>query len=93
MIKILNLAKPGVVTKRGTKGSGKPTIYNIDLNSEKEAYEAAKQAGKGEPVKHPPGKPGEKWHWHPTNKFGKILKNGQHFRWGKRVWSGPSIKK
>lgn len=69
--------------------SGKPALHFIDKSSKKEAYEAAKHAGKGEPIHHSNpsnGKP----HYHPNNNPNdskgldkNIKKDGTHYTYPK----------
>ena len=65
--------------------SGKPVVIIIECKSQKEAYEKAKHAGKGEPVHHPKPKKG-KAHYHPNGNRNdhigldkNIQKDGTHF--------------
>ena len=70
--------------------SGKPALHFIDKSSKKGAYEAAKRAGRGEPIHHPNpsrGKP----HYHPNKNPNdskgldtNIKKDGTHFTYPKK---------
>ena len=79
----------GKKTPRKKGPSGKPKLYFINKKSEKEAYEAAKLNGKGEPIKHAHPKKG-KPHFHPNNNPDdvkgldiNIKKNGYHYMYPK----------
>ena len=50
--------------------SGKPMEYFIKCKNKKQAYEAAKKAGKGEPIKHAHPKKGNP-HYHPNRSSSK----------------------
>ena len=70
---------------RKTGPSGKPMEFFIKFKNEKEAYEAAKQAGKGEPIKHAHPKKGDP-HYHPNKNRNdhkgleeNIQKDGRHY--------------
>ena len=79
--------KGGKKRENRKKGpSGKPMEYFIWCKSEKEAYELAKQAGKGEPIKHHNPKNGDPSHYHPNRNINdhegldiNIQKDGKHF--------------
>jgi hypothetical protein len=60
--------------------SGKPKLHFSPTLSRKQAKEAAREAGHGNPpIQHPPHKPGQPTHWHPTNSDGSKKKNGSHY--------------
>ena len=83
------VAKSAGQVARKAGPSGKPSLHFIDKSTKKEAYEAAKHAGKGEPIHHANpsnGKP----HYHPNNnpKDSKgldknIKKDGTHYTYPK----------
>ena len=69
--------------------SGKPRLHFINKKTKKEAYEAAKRAGKGEPIQHAHPKKG-KPHFHPNDNPNDcigleeyIQKDGVHFTYPK----------
>ncbi|MCM2263851.1 MAG: hypothetical protein NDI73_01530, partial [Desulfuromonadales bacterium] len=57
--------------------SGKPQINIKKHSTEKQAKDAARQEGKGSPVKHPTPTQGNK-HYHPTDKTGEKAPGGTH---------------
>lgn len=57
--------------------SGRPKIHRTRFPTEKAAKEAAKEAGKGNPMKHANPKTGRP-HYHPTDASGRKIP-GQHF--------------
>ena len=74
---------------RGKGPCGKPKIHFIMFKNKKEAYEAAKLAGKGKPIHHPHPEKGNP-HFHPNNNPNdckgldeNILKNGVHYEYPK----------
>jgi RHS repeat-associated protein len=78
--------KDDVVTSTGQKAdrhgnklgpSGKPEVHEKDHKSKKEAKEAARREGQGEPVNHPSPKKG-KPHYHSTDKDGKKRPGSTH---------------
>ena len=79
--------KGGEKRENRKKGpSGKPMEYFIKCKSKKEAYEAAKKAGKGEPIDHANPKNGDPPHFHPNRNRNdhkgleeNIQKDGLHF--------------
>lgn len=69
---------------RGIGGSGKPRDHFKQLNSRKAAEDAARNAGKGNPpIHHQPHKPGQSPHFHPADKKGEKLNQGQHYSYPK----------
>lgn len=57
--------------------SARPAYHNVDHSTKKEAKDAARQEGKGAPVKHASpakGKP----HYHPTDEKGKQIRGSTH---------------
>lgn len=65
-------------TTRGSKGgSDKATIHKKRFPTRGQAEDAARNAGRGKPVEHQPHKPGERPHFHPTDKKGEIIKGGR----------------
>ena len=78
--------KRGEKRENRKKGpSGKPMEYFIKCKNKKQAYEAAKKAGKGEPIKHAHPKKGNP-HYHPNKNKNdhegleeNIQKDGTHF--------------
>ena len=82
--------KRGEKRENRKKGpSGKPMEYFIKCKNEKQAYEAAKNAGKGKPIKHAHPKKGNP-HYHPNNNKNdyegleeNIQKDGNHFMYPK----------
>ena len=81
--------KTGNHVARTAGPSGKPALHFIDKSTKKQAYEAAKHAGKGEPIHHANttvGKP----HYHPNNNpkdykglDKNIKKDGTHYTYPK----------
>ena len=57
--------------------SKKAKVQNILFPSQKRAYDAARNAGQGKPILHPPHKKGERRHFRPTYKNGEIIKDGK----------------
>ena len=77
--------RKGMISGRGNGPSGKPNQHFVDKPSRKDAHDAAQNAGKGNPpVHHQPHGPGQKPHFHPTNKDGSIKKDGSHFNHPKK---------
>lgn len=74
--------------------SKKAKVHSILFPSQKRAYDAARNAGQGKPILHPPHKRGERRHIHPTDKNGEIIKDGKiggiHYEFGKiyYLWNG-----
>ncbi|CAF1099117.1 unnamed protein product [Brachionus calyciflorus] len=64
---------------RGSGPSGKPDLHFILKNSRADAEEAAKRAGRGQPIHHTAHEPDQYPHFHPADRDGNIIKNGQHF--------------
>lgn len=58
-------------------GSGKPRVNVKKHSTEKSAKDAARQAGKGKPVKHTSPKKGGR-HYHPANSEGKKIPGSEH---------------
>ena len=58
--------------------SGKPKIHDARFPTRKAAKDAARQAGKGEPIPHSP--PGGRPHFHPVDAAGRKIP-GQHFEY------------
>jgi hypothetical protein len=58
-------------------GSGKPMIHSVEHHSLKAAKDAARQAGKGAPVKHPSPNVGKR-HFHPADVAGEKLPGSPH---------------
>ena len=79
--------KGGKKRENRKKGpSGEPMEYFIKCKSKKAAYEAAKKAGKGEPIDHANPKNGDPPHYHPNRNINdhkgldqNIQKDGKHF--------------
>ena len=81
--------KTGNHVARTAGPSGKPALHFIDKSTKKQAYEAPKHAGKGEPIHHAnpaKGKP----HYHPNNNpkdykglDKNIKKDGTHYTYPK----------
>lgn len=70
------------IFQRGTGPSGKPLRHFKDLPNRKAAENAARNAGKGnKPIEHKAHKPGQKPHYHPTDKKGKKKDDGSHYRY------------
>lgn len=74
---------------RGKGPCGKPKLHFIKFKNKKEAYEAAKHAGKGKPIHHPHPEKGNP-HFHPNYNPNDckgldeyILKNGVHYEYPK----------
>jgi hypothetical protein len=64
--------------------SGKPMLHFIQHSTRKQAEDAARDAGKGNPpLAHPPHGPGQNPHYHPTTKDGSIRKDGSHHEFPK----------
>ena len=64
--------------------SGKPMRHLSPVTNRKDAKEAARDAGKGNPpVHHEAHKPGEYPHYHPADEKGNIIKDGSHYRHNK----------
>lgn len=62
--------------------SGLPMQHFHLHPSRKLAEDAARTAGKGNPpVHHPAHGPGQRPHFHPTDKFGDIFKDGSHYEY------------
>ena len=62
--------------------SGKPKIHTTDLPNRKAAQDAAKSAGAGTPMEHPPNDV-QPPHFHPTDKKGNKIP-GPHYNYPKR---------
>ena len=58
-------------------GSGKPRVNTVHHPTQKKAKDAARNQGKGRPVKHPSPKMGEP-HYHPTDRNGLKKPNSPH---------------
>ena len=58
-------------------GSGKPRVNTVHHPTQKKAKDAARNQGKGRPVKHPSPKVGEP-HYHPTDRNGLKKPNSPH---------------
>ena len=71
---------------RGAGPSGKAKIHNVQHDSKKDAEEAAKHKGKGDPVHHPTD--GKSGHYHSADKDGEKIESGQqggvHHNYGKK---------
>ena len=77
---IEDVESKGMISGRGKGPSGKVDRHFVDKPNRKSAQEAAREAGKGNPpIHHQAHEPGQKPHYHPTNKDGSIKKDGSHF--------------
>ena len=80
--------RKGYVPGRKIGPSGKVVRHFIDKPNRKSAYDAAQEAGKGNPpIHHPAHGPGQKPHFHPTIKDGNIYiirEDGSHFNYPKK---------
>lgn len=63
-------------------GSGKPRVNTVHHSSQKKAKDAARNEGKGQPIKHPSPKKG-KPHYHPTDKSGGKIPSSTHHEYEK----------
>ncbi len=63
--------------------SGEPSRHYVQHSGRGKAEEAARHGGQGAPEHHTAHKPGQKNHYHPTNKDGSIKKDGVHHTYGK----------
>ncbi|CAF1052658.1 unnamed protein product [Brachionus calyciflorus] len=71
----------GQYNGRGPGPSGKPDLHFISKNSKASARDAARQAGSGPPIHHSAHEQGQRPHYHPADRKGDIIKNGQHFNY------------
>merc|ERR1712107_569796 len=61
---------------RGAGPSGQPKVHNVDHSSKKQAHDAANNSGQGKPIHHSNG-PGGGGHYHPADKAGNKITDGQ----------------
>lgn len=76
------LAVTAEAGRRGAGPSGKANIHNIQHGSHKQAKDAARQGGSGDPMKHGAHNPGQRDHFHSVDRMGEKKTDGVHHNFG-----------